>query len=222
VIEPRPLCVGAALALLVGCTRDTAPVPSTLIDGSPARAFPVALEGVEGARIATRVRVILPGSGGGPRPTGAPCARVEAPRSPVVERVGVTGATITFFDVGGHGVHACDAIDLSGSRVERWCAHAFGRVLGARLRDPRLSITCRGPGGEPVGFAWLQPSRAAAYVVVRQPGHAEVYATARMAPVRVATVEVDLATSSATFAISEHAQDGSRIRSYDVEAHVAS
>ena len=220
-IGPRPLCVGAGLALLVGCTGDATRPPSTLIDGSPARPSPVVLEGVDGVRIATRVRATLPASPGGPS-TRAPCAPVETPSEPVVERIGVTGASITFFDPGRHGVHACDATDLSRRRAAHWCAHAFGRILTARLRDPRLSVTCRDDDGEPVGFAWIQPSRAAAYVVVRQPGYAEVYAAAGKTPVRVATVDVDLASSSATFAISEHARDGTRIRAYDVEAQVAS
>ena len=72
-----------------------------------------------------------------------------------------------------------------------------------------------------VGFAWVQPSDAAAYVVVQQPGHAEVYAASGTTPVRVTTTDVDLASSHATFAISEHARDGSRLRSYDLEAQVA-
>jgi hypothetical protein len=142
--------------------------------------------------------------------------------SPVVERIGATGASVTFFDPARHGVHACDATARGPSRASRWCAHAFGRIVGGRLRDPRLSITCRDADGEPVGFAWIQPSSAAAYVVVRQPGYAEVYAVAGMAPVRVATTDVDLASSSAAYAISEHATDGTRIRSYDLEAQVAS
>lgn len=150
----------------------------------------------------------------------ASCASAEAPTGPVVERTGASGVSVTFFD-GRRGVHACDATDLDRSRAERWCGHAFGRVVGARLRDPRLTVICRGADGEPIGFAWVQPSDAAAYVVVQQPGYAEVYAVSGTAPVRVTTSDVNLTSSGATFSISEHAMDGTRLRSYDVEAQVA-
>ena len=130
-LAPLPLCLGVALALQLGCTRDAAQAPATLVDGSPARPPPVALEGVDGSQIATRVRVASAGS-------RAPCALAKAARGPVVERIGVTGASVTFSALGRRGVHACDATDLDGSRIERWCAHAFGRLVAGRLRDPRL------------------------------------------------------------------------------------
>ena len=120
---------------------------------------------------------------------------------------------------GRRTAHACDAVGGRGIR-QAWCGHAFGRVETGRLRDPRLSLKCRAVDGEPVGFAWIQPDSAATYVVVRQPGYAEVYAVPG-APMRVTTADADLASSRATFAISEHARDGSRIRSYELEAHVA-
>ena len=151
----------------------------------------------------------------------ASCVSRAAANGPVVERTGVTGASITFVDPGHRGVHACDATDVSRSRAERWCAHAFGRLSGARLRDPRLTITCRDDDGDLVGFAWVQPSDAAAYVAVQQPGHAEIYPASRTTPVRVTTTDVDLASSHVTVAISEHARDGRRLRSYDLEAQVA-
>jgi len=133
----------------------------------------------------------------------------------------VSGSSVTFFTPGRRGVHSCDATDLDRSGAERWCALAFGRVEGARLRDPRLTITCSDAEGEPVGFAWVEPSGRAAYVVVRQPGYAEVYATSGSVPVRVTSTDVDLTSSRATFSISEHAENGSRIRSYELEAQVA-
>jgi hypothetical protein len=148
------------------------------------------------------------------------CVSRAAPNGPVVERTGVIGASVTFVDP-GHRMHACDATDVSRLRAERWCARAFGRLSGARLRDPRLTITCRDDDGDLVGFAWVQPSDAAAYVVVQQPAHAEIYPASGTTPVRVTTTDVDLASSHATFAISEHARDGRRLRSYDLEAQVA-
>ena len=213
-LAPLPLCLGVALALQLGCTRDAAQAPAILVDGSPARPPPVTLEGVDAPQIATRVRVASAGS-------RAPCALAKAARGPVVERLGVTGASVTFSALGRRGVHACDATDLDGSRIERWCAHAFGRLVAGRLRDPRLSITCRNGDDEPVGFAWIQPGPATAYLAVRQQGYAEVYTASGATPARVTTSGVDLSTSRATFAISEHGRNGALLRSYELEARVS-
>lgn len=216
----RGLCVGAALALVVGCTGDATPAPSTLIDGTPARSPPDVLESVEGPRVATRVRVVAAGSRD-VRSLRASCVSGALPGGPVVERTGVAGVSVTFVDPGRGAVRACDATDVRRSRPERWCGQAFGLLSGARLRDPRLTITCRDASGDLVGFAWVQPSDAAAYVVVQEPGYAEIYAAAGTMPVRVTTTDVDLTSSQATFAISEHAKDGRRLRSYDLVTQVA-
>jgi len=216
----RPLYLGAALALVVGCAKDSASAPSALVDGSPVRASPVALEGVGDPGALTRVRVVPAGSRDG-RAMRSSCVSHAAPSGPVVERTGVTGASVTFFHPGHRAVHACDGTDVSRTRAEGWCAHAFGRLSGARLLDPRLTITCRDDDGDLVGFAWVQPSDAAAFVVVQIPGHAEIYPVVGMTPVRVTTTDVDVASSHASFAISEHARDGTRLRSYDLEAQVA-
>lgn len=209
-----PLCLGV-LALPLGCARDAPRTPAVLIDGSSARPPPVVLERVDVPQVLTRMRVaadrsLVPGL----------CASSKPPLR-VVERTGVTGASATFLDRGGRGVHACDATELDGSRIKRWCAHALGRLAGGRLRDPRLNITCREGDGKPVAFAWTQPDRAAAYLAVEQEGYAEVYAASGTTPIRVTTSRMDLATSRATFAISEHARDGTLLRSYDLEARVS-
>ena len=211
-----PLCLGVVLALPLGCARDAARAPAVLIDGSPARPPPVVLEGVDTPQIATRMRVATSAMY-----VPVLCASSRTPRRAVVERIGVSGASVTFFVAGRRGVHACDATDLARSLIERWCAHAYGRLVGGRLRDPRLSITCSDGENEAIGFAWIQPSRGAAYLAVTHRGYAEVYAASGTIPVRVTTSSVNLATSRATFAISEHARSGTLLRSYVVEAHVS-
>jgi len=211
-----PLCLGVVLALPLGCVRDAPRTPAVLIDGSSARPPPVVLERVDVPQVLTRMRVAADRS-----QVPGLCAAPEPRPSRVVERAGVTGASVTFLDRGGRGVHACDATELDGLRIKRWCAHAFGRLVGGRLRDPRLSITCRDGDGEPIAFAWTEPDRAAAYLAVEQEGYAEVYAASGTTPIRVTTSRMDLATSRATFAISEHARDGTLVRSYDLEAPVS-
>jgi hypothetical protein len=133
----------------------------------------------------------------------------------VIERIGASGSSVTLVGLSARAAYACDAVDST------WCGRAFGRIDAGRLRDPRLSVTCRDTGGEPVAFAWVQPSPAAAYVVVDGPGFAEVYRTAGSVPVRATTLDVDPVASGATVAISEHARDGRRLREYELEAQVA-
>ena len=138
----------------------------------------------------------------------------------VVERVGVSGRSTTFLGPRRRTAHACDA-STAGVEDDGWCGHAFAQVESGRLRDPRLSLTCRASDGDPVGFAWIQPGAGTAYIVVQGSGYAEVYAAAGDAPVRVTTEEVELESSRATFSVSEHAKSGRRLRSYELEAQVA-
>lgn len=213
---------GVLLALLSGCTGETPPTPTTLMDGSPARPPAVALEDVDVPSVATVVRVT---PGGSPRvdSNAASCIASIGSQAEgaIVERVGVDGLSVTFLGSGRRTAHACDAASGRSGTREAWCGHAFGRVEPGRPRDPRLSLSCRSADGDPVAFAWIQPDSATTHVVVRRSGYAEVYAVAAGAPVRVTTADADLASSRATFAISEHARDGSRIRSYELEAQVA-
>ena len=211
-----------SLALVGGCRAETPSTPSKLIDGSPARRPTVVLEGVDGPSVPTVARTTAANAAAS-RPNAASCvAATGAPAGgPIVERVGVNGRSITFLGPGRRTAHACDATSAGRPKNTAWCGHAFGQVYSRRLRDPRLSLTCRSDNGDPVGFAWIQRAAATAYVVVRQSDYAEVYAVADGAPVRVTTSDVDLMSSSAAFSISEHAEDGSRVRSYELEAQVA-
>jgi hypothetical protein len=91
------------------------------------------------------------------------------------------------------------------------------------LRDPRLDLAgCTTAEGDPVAFAWIEPSRDASFVAVRQRGYVEVYPVAGRLPVRVATTSgISLAESRATFEVSEHDATGALLRRSSVEARVA-
>jgi hypothetical protein len=144
-------------------------------------------------------------------------ARDARPTGRVVERVGVTSETVTLRD--GSGLKGCD--DSPGQREEnrRWCGSSFGRLYQGHLRDPRLDIAgCSAADGTPLGLAWVEPSQGTRYVVVEQKGYAEVYEVAGGLPIRIATSDVHVQGSRATFDISEHDADGGLLRSYRLDA----
>jgi hypothetical protein len=210
----RARSIALLFAAAAGCSRDSPPVPSELLDGSGSRPPPVVLEGVEGPSILTRVRVLRRGS------------RIERCLDPpsavaaAVERIGVSGVSVTALGAGGRAVYGCDADAARAMNGTRWCGHAFGRLHAGRLRDPRLSLTCRADE-TPLAFAWIQPGAAASYLVVAREGYNEVYAVAGRLPVRVVAGDVDLESASAAFSVSEHARDGRRLREYVLEARVS-
>jgi len=213
----------AAIAL-AGCTGNEGRAPSTLRDGTSAPELSVELEGIDDQAILTRVRTVgvrdvEPGS------LAAECLRGRArdarPKGQLVERIGVASETVTLRDTSG--LHGCD--DSPGPREEdrRWCGSSFGRLYGGHLRDPRLDIAgCTTADGLAMGFAWVEASRGARYVVVEQPGYVEVYEVAGGLPVRVATATgVEIEGSCASFDLREHAADGRLLRAYRLEAAVA-
>jgi hypothetical protein len=204
--------VGATL----GCTGEAHPVPTTLVDGSPARSSPVAFEGVDEQTVLTKVRRATTGTERtGSRAASCLAASGHGGEASVVERIGASGSSLTLLTAPSGVVRGCDAVEGA------WCGRAFGRIDAGRLRDPRLSLTCRDTSGEPVAFAWIQPVPTATYVVVRGPGYAEVYPIADDVPVRVTTLDASLVTSDATLRVSEHTKDGRRLRAYEFDAHVA-
>jgi hypothetical protein len=145
---------------------------------------------------------------------------VGQPDGVVVERVGASGQSVTYVDPERREARGCDArAPITGTSP--WCGRAYARLRARRLADPRLSLTCRSRGDEPLAFAWVQPAAGSSYVVVAQPGYSEVYRVAGRVPVRITTANVDLGDASAVFAISEHAPDGRVLRTYDLEAHVS-
>jgi hypothetical protein len=91
------------------------------------------------------------------------------------------------------------------------------------LRDPRLDIGgCNTADGRPVASAWVEPAPGARYVVVEQPGFAEVYEVAATMPVRISTISgLNEAPLGASFRVSEHDAQGRLLRSYELEAFPA-
>jgi hypothetical protein len=215
------VAAAAGLCLLaVGCSNDER-APETLMDGSGASPPGIALEGVDSPAVLTRARAIrltsvIPGS------LAAECLRGPArdarPTGPIVERVGVLGETVTLEDASG--LYGCD--NSAGQREghRRWCGSSFGRLYAGHLRDPRLDIAgCRTADGKPIGFAWVEPSRDARYVVVHETGFVEVYETAGALPVRISTLRgVEVEGSQARFRLSEHDAAGHVLREYELQA----
>lgn len=219
------MCVVAvALVLSAGCA-DGESAPKRLMDGSDATAPPVKLEGVEDHVVLTKVRVVSPSAHGrGTR--SASCLERDwdvRPQGPSVERVGIGSETVTFEQTSRQAVFGCD--NSLGPREENrpWCGGAYGQLYGGHLRDPRLSMAgCSTEDGDPMGFVWVDPGPRTKYLVVEQPGYAEVYEAAGRLPVRIATTSnVFIEGSHAIFELSEHDETGQVIRTYRVDARVA-
>lgn len=211
-------------ALAAGCSGDDR-TPSRLLDGSRARAVPVELEGLTEEPVLTNVRSVRVGDIA-PDSNSASCLQRDwgaQPAGRMVERTGASGETVTFRDGSGTGLYGCD--NSAGPREDdrRWCGGAFGRLYSGHLRDSRLDMGgCTTENRELVGFVWIEPSQDTRYVVVEQPGYAEVYRVAGDLPVRVATTSgVEIERSRATFELSEHDARGGLLRKYRLEAAVA-
>lgn len=219
------LIVVAVAVALIGCSGDDDQAPSTLMDGAPALVVPVELAGITGPTVLTRLAVVALNN----LTAGSAAADCLHERhgdtrgaGPAVTRTGVNSESVTFREASGRGLLGCD--DSLGVRESgrRWCGGSFGRLVGGRLRDPRLDILCVTADGEPMGFAWVQTAPATRYVAVRQPGYVEVYEVAASLPVRVATTSgVETEGSRASFELSEHDAQGRLIREYLLEAAVA-
>jgi hypothetical protein len=216
----------AVLGLLLasGCATDDAGAPTTLMNGSPTSELPVDLDGVEGPAVLTAVVTMGIGEIGVGSTIGLCVERAVGDRlsDPIVARVGVSGASVTFRSRSGYGLYGCD--DSTGLREEgqKVCGVAFGQLSEGRLRDPRLNVgACTTKDGEPLGFAWVEPVRRARYVAVELDGYVEVYETEGGLPIRVTTNDVDMERSSAEFRVSEHTARGELIRRYRLEASVA-
>jgi len=214
-----------AAAFLAGCARGDDRAPPRLMDGSRPVELPIELEGVSRPAVLTASDVT-------DVVAVEPSSRAEAclrkwgaeftPAGPLVERVGVSAESITFGDRAGLWVLGCN--DSPGPREgdRPWCGGAVGQLRGGRLHDPRIDIGCLSRDGNRVGFAWVEPARGTRYVVVKQPGYAEVYEVAGGLPIRVATTSgVRIEGSRAVFDLSEHDAEGKLIRRYRLEGGVA-
>lgn len=213
-----PLAIGAS-----GCASERS-IPRTLVDGSPARAAEMELEGVDGPVLVTTMRrTNLQTVASVPRIASCLLEDWSArPVPPIVHRVATVGESVTFASTGSRALQACDGSGAAaGSRS--WCGHAFGRLSSRRLLDPRLDLgDCRTDDGQPIAFVWIDPGPGTAYVVVRRHGFSEAYETAGGLPVRVAVTErIDVGRSSAVVMVSEHSADGRELRASEMEAFVS-
>lgn len=196
-----------SLAAGIGACDSQRSLPARLADGTSARLARVEFEGVAVPVVVTKA--------------GTPAARVRPPAacaatSRAVDRVGVAGVSRTTLSSNARELRACDWTPSS-----TWCGSAFALVREEQPLDPRLSITCQGAGGAPVGFVWITPGREAAYLVVGGQSYAEAYPVVPSLPVRVTTAAVERATSSAAVDVSEHALDGRLLRVRRIEAQVS-
>jgi len=212
---------GCAAIALTRCGGSESP-PTSLLDGSPAVAPPVALEGVAGPAIEADV-VVIPRRRVTPASSEAACLRGadDVDFGPLVVRAGTYARSVTFRAAARRALIACDGASPGHEDGGRWCGRAFGLLRGGRLQDPRLDLACTGADGRPIAFAWVEPSPRARYLAVEELGYLEVYAAAGGLPVRVVTTDVEIPDSSASFAVSEHDRSGRLLRRYRLEATVA-
>jgi hypothetical protein len=224
-MSPRWWWPWAVLVLAVAAcgSRDQRAHTSRLVDGSAPPVPPGALGSLAGDVVMSRVRFRRAArldTRGQECITSFRGEFAVANDALVVERTGAIGASLTFLDARRRIVLGCDR---TGRRVAgaAWCARSVGRLVAGRLIDPRLDILCLGRHREPIGFAWIEPMPATRWVVVGDGTGSEVEPVAAGLPVRVATRDVDLATSSATFAVSEYDATGAELARYRLPLRVA-
>jgi hypothetical protein len=225
-VSPRAsgvVLVALAALVQIACLGGDGP-PRELVDGSAARAPSVKLDGVSSRQVETRAAALnLREAATGPVSRCLATTREHVPHSPIVRRVGVEGASVTYRTASGREVVACDGTDPGNGHDPKWCGIALGRMRSGRLLDPRLDVaSCSTPSDEPVAFAWVEPGPATRYVAVGREGYVEVYPVIAGLAVRVATTSgIDVDTSSASFDVSEHDGAGKSLRSYTLRARVA-
>jgi uncharacterized protein YjeT (DUF2065 family) len=141
----------------------------------------------------------------------------------IVERIGVSGESLTFADEAGKTLYSCDGgTDPAGERPPPWCGRSTGRLLHGRLLDPRLDILCRDREGRPLAYAWVEPVPGAHWIGVDQGSYKEVYEVLAGLPVRVATLRgIEPERTRATFAVTQFDATGKALVNGPLEAAVA-
>jgi hypothetical protein len=142
----------------------------------------------------------------------------------VVQRVGVSGQSLTFANRTGTGVYACDGgIDSSGERAPPWCGEAFGAYVDGRLLDPRLDVICRDRSRAPLAYAFVEPVAGAHWIGVDQGGFTEIYEVlGEGLPVRIAgTRDIDVDEARAAFTVTQYDLQGRELVRGRLEAAVA-
>ena len=130
-----PVALGL-MCLATGCLHDSPPPsPTMLSDGSPARPARVALAGVDGTTVVTRVRVVHSQA----VEAGSAAARClgSSGRSDgvVVERIDVRGSSVTYL---GPGRHDGARLRASGQWLD-----GRGAVVWTGVREARGGATAR-------------------------------------------------------------------------------
>ena len=141
----------------------------------------------------------------------------------VVERIGVSGESLTFGNRRHTAVYACDGgIDPAGERPLPWCGTVFGRLIDGRLLDPRLDVLCRDRKGHPLGYAFVEPVAGAHWVGVDQGSYTEIYEILAGLPVRVASARnIRAGKAKAAFDVTQYDFHGKELVKGRIEAAVA-
>lgn len=188
--------------------------PDRLLDGRPAGEFAAVPGSVVAAGRVLQLSALadcLPAS---------ERAHVTAD-TPVVERVGVSGRSLTF--ASRTRVYACDGgIDPAGERAAPWCGAVFGELEAGRAADPRLDVLCVDHAYEPLAYAFVDPVPGARWIGVRQDGYVEFYEVLGGLPVRIGSTRgIDLGNARVTFSLTQYDAGGRELVRGDVETAVA-
>jgi hypothetical protein len=193
---------------------------ATLVDGTPAPRIPKLLKALGTDLVMTKVQV---GTVSSMRPLMPGCPQVAsaAGNRPVVERIGVSGRSVTFL-VTRTEIAGCDRNPHARRFTGPWCGLAAWGYAGGRVVDPRLSICYRDRGMPLAAFGWINPVRLARWIVVDQPGYREVYPVAAGLPVRVSTVSGLERSGGAVFRTAQYDEHGVLLVRRKVVAAIAS
>lgn len=203
----------AAVVAAAGCGHGSGR-PARLLDGRPAAEFaPVPGSVVAAGRVLqlSSLADCLPGTERANVP----------PDTPVVERVGVAGRSLTF--ASRTRVYACDGgIDPAAERPAPWCGAMFGELEAGRPADPRLDVLCVDRAYEPLAYAFVDPVPGARWIGVGQDGYVELYEVLGGLPVRIASTRgIDLENARATFSLTQYDAEGRELVRGDMETAVA-